>query len=102
MTEKSRPPQKIEFTGSRDSNYLVYQIDGVYGGLDPEKGSLIFFVDMPKVQVNNDGSMDTESIERQFLFEVRMTPGTFVGISKWMKENADYYLKWIEEQKKKK
>jgi len=57
---------------------------------------------MPRVQVNNDGSMDTESIERQFLFEVRMTPGTFLGISKWMKENADYYLKWIEEQKKEK
>jgi len=37
MTEKSRPPKKIEFRGSRDSNYLVYQIDGVYGGLDPEK-----------------------------------------------------------------
>jgi len=44
MTEKSRPPKKIEFRGSRDSNYLVYQIDGVYGGLDPEKGSLIFLL----------------------------------------------------------
>ncbi len=102
MTERKNLSDNIIFEGSKDRDYQVFHIDGVYGGLDPEKGSLVFFVDIPKVQVNNDGSMDSDTIERQFLFEVRMTPAIFIGMAKWMKENADYYIKWIEEQKKKK
>jgi len=65
-------------------NYRVIHSTGALGVLNPNEGSLIFFIDKIIPRTNPDGSMTIDSIERELLIEIKMSPLQFKALAYYM------------------
>lgn len=92
------PGPRLPIEIVQPDNVPVLSIDGVFGGLDPSKGRLLFYSDRPHVTVNDDGVMVPVSLVRTFLADVRMSPETFLGIARWMGTHADQFEAWCAQE----
>ncbi len=76
---------------------------GVFGGLDPHDGRIVFFLDRikPKMKSEPKGAMTLEKIERELQVEVHMSPSQFASVAKWMMGHVQHFEKTIKTGKRK-
>ena len=94
MSESKEGKPEIKITKSPDFKMLY--ATGIFGGLNPLEGRMLFFVDRltPKIVDDAMGQMKTDFVEREFQVEVHMSPGVFIGTYKWMED----HIKRMKEQ----
>jgi hypothetical protein len=99
-SEKTRKGAKIEI--SEGDGYKVVYASGVFGGLDPHDGRIVFFLDRIKPKMKNDpkGAMELEKINRELQVEVHMSPPQFASVAKWMIEHVHQFEKRIKSGKR--
>lgn len=101
MSDKEEIPlPKIETV--RDPDFKVIFADGVAGDLNPERGLLTFFYDVPDLETNPQGIISINKLTRHLSIDIRLTPDKWTVIARWMMQHADYYEKWKDEQFKNK
>jgi len=84
MVRKSGVPR---FELTKNPEYKVFHVNGVFGGADPSEGRIIFYIDHLELKMKEDGhpgEMETDKIVRELLVEVRMSPIEFKAIHDWM------------------
>lgn len=82
----------------RDSEHfrLIYAT-GVFGGLSPNDGRIIFFVDRLKTRPikGKPGQEKVEKVIRERQVEVHVSPATWKSIAKWMQTHIEQIEKTI-------
>jgi len=98
--KKAVKTPKMVVTESPD--YKVTYASGVFGGLDPNDGRMIFFLDRlrPKMKKGGKGSMELDRIDRELQVEVHMSPAQFISAAKWMNDHAQKFRKNVKTKKK--
>jgi len=93
MQESKIPPIEI----LKDQDYKVIHVNGVFGGLDPIEGRMIFYVDILEPEIDLDrsihGAMKVKKIIRKLLVDVRMSPVQFKSIAEWMQSHVKQFEK---------
>ncbi len=86
MQESEVPPIEI----IKDPEYKTIYVNGVFGGLDPVEGKMIFYVDIlePEIDKKMPGAMKVKKIIRKLLIDIRMSPVQFKSIAEWMKSHV--------------
>lgn len=84
MKEKKKDIPKFEVTEA--PNFRGVYASGVFGGLDPNEGRMIFYVDRfkPKPREDAPGQMDLDKIVHELQVEVHVSPSQFKAIAEWM------------------
>ncbi len=100
IKKKAEKSPKFEITES--PGYRVVYVSGVFGGLDPNDGRIIFFLDRikPKMGGRKKGAMELEKVNRELQVEVHMSPPQFISVARWMMEHAQRFKKKIKSGKK--
>lgn len=90
---RSKVGPKIEI--SENPDYKAVYASGVFGGLDPHDGRIIFFMDRikPKMVDEPRGAMDLEKINRELQVEVHLSPSQFASVARWMTEHVERFSK---------
>ena len=71
----------------KNPEFKVLHINGVFGGVDPDEGRMIFYMDHLELKMKEGGApggMETDKVIREVLVELRMSPLRFKSISDWM------------------
>ncbi|ADB58536.1 hypothetical protein [Archaeoglobus profundus] len=97
MKESKIPPIEIV----KDPEYKVIYVNGVFGGVDPIEGRMIFYVDLlePEMDEKVPGKMRVGKVVRKLLVDVRMSPNQFVSIAEWMNSHVKRLKKITESEK---
>ena len=106
MRKKTRTASKprgkvpvIEVT--EGSGFRPVYASGVFGGLDPNDGRMIFFLDRLKPKVRKGKTaMELNKVERELQVEVHMSPNQFVSVAKWMNEHVKRLGKKVKSARK--
>jgi hypothetical protein len=69
---------------NKHSDYRVVAATGVFGGLNPIEGHIIFYTDRFEPTSDNSGKMSLGSINRELQVEIHLSPVAFKSISEWM------------------
>lgn len=77
----------------RSEGYRVVHASGALVSLNPNEGTIIFFVDRLSPKVNPDGSMSVEAIERELLVEVKLSPVGFKSLAMALLGNIQEFEK---------
>jgi len=87
--------EKLKITITKSPDFKLLYANGVFGGLAPLEGRMIFYVDrlIPKIVEDVPGQLTTGSVERELQVEVHMSPQQFVSISRWMQAHIERMLK---------
>jgi len=98
-SEKSKKDVKMEIT--ENPAFRAVYTSGVFGGLDPNDGRVIFFLDRIKPAMKNKprGAMGLGKINRELQVEVHMSPPQFISVAKWMMNHAQRFQKRIKSGK---
>lgn len=98
MLSKSQPmPQVVippKFEDIKSPDFKSIYVSGVFGGLDPNEGRMLFFLDHLEPKTMNEpvpGAQKVEKIVRELLIEVHMSPTQFKSIVLWMNEHIKRY-----------
>jgi hypothetical protein len=92
-----QPPQVVvspKFEDTKSPDYKTIYTTGVFGGLDPNDGKIIFFIDHLVPKTTDEpvpGASKIEKITREYLIEIHMTPTQFKGVAIWMGDNVKRY-----------
>jgi len=99
--EKAGIGAPIEIT--ENPNFRPVYASGVFGGLDPHDGRIIFFLDRIKPKMNNNprGAMELEKINRELQIEIHMAPSQFASVAKWMMEHVHNFENRIKSGRRK-
>lgn len=73
-----------EFEYTKCPEYRYVYATGVFGGLDPVGGRIIFYLDRPEPEMTKEGTQRTKKIIRELQVEVHVSPGEFKAIWEWM------------------
>lgn len=79
---------RFEDAKSPDFKYVF--ATGVFGGLDPNGGRIIFFLDRIEPETTNEpmpGTSKVKKVVRELQVEVHMSPTQFKSIANWMMEH---------------
>jgi len=85
------PPR---FEDAKAPDYKYVYATGVFGGLDPNDGKLIFFLDRFEPETVNEpfpGTQKLKKVIRELQVEVHVSPGQFKNIWMWMGEHIKHY-----------
>jgi hypothetical protein len=85
------PPQ---FEDSKSEQYRYVFATGVFGGVNPNDGQMIFYLDRFKPETVNTprlGAQKLKNIRREMQVEVHMTPAQFKAVAEWMKNHVEQY-----------
>jgi hypothetical protein len=102
-SRKSKKPGKSpKFEVSESPDYKVMYASGVFGGLDPQDGRIIFFLDRikPKMKKSPRGAMELEKVNRELQVEIHMSPPQFMSVAKWMMDHAKRFGDKIKKSRK--
>jgi hypothetical protein len=91
--EEEGPKPSVETV--REPDFKVAYVDGVFGDLNPERGHLAFFYDVPELTTDPDGRMAATGVQRRVVIDLRMSPQRWVAMAHWMMEHADRYEDWL-------
>ena len=72
----------------REPDFKVAYVDGVFGDLNPERGRLAFFYDVPELTTDPDGHMAATGIQRRVVIDLRMSPQRWVAMAHWVMGDA--------------
>ncbi len=95
-------PKIPKIVVTESSGFKAVYASGVFGGLDPNDGRMIFFLDRikPKIKKASKAVMELDKVERELQVEVHMSPAQFVSVSKWMSGHAEKFQKAFKGKKK--
>jgi hypothetical protein len=85
------PPR---FEDAKSPEYRYVFATGVFGGLDPNDGKLMYFLDRFEPETVNEpypGTQKLKKIVRELQVEVHVSPSQFKSISIWMSEHVKRY-----------
>lgn len=71
---------------TKSPDYKVLYATGVFGGVDPSEGRLIFYLDrqIPKMREGVPDEMTTGRTERELQVEIHVSAAEFKSIAQWM------------------
>jgi hypothetical protein len=98
MSKRRVPIEIIE-----SPNYRPVYASGVFGGLDPHDGRIVFFLDRirPKMKSDPKGAMELDKVNRELQVEIHMSPSQFASVAKWMIEHVQQFEKRVKTGDKK-
>jgi len=81
----SKPVKVPRFEQVKSPDFKSIYATGVFGGVDPNEGRIVFYVDHlePRIREDPPGAMETEKVVRELLVEVHMSPQQFKSIAQW-------------------
>jgi hypothetical protein len=85
-------PPEFEDVQSPDFRYVY--VTGVFGGLDPNDGKMIFYLDRLIPETTNRphiGALEMRKILRELQVEIHMSPTQFKNIYLWMQKHITRY-----------
>ena len=94
MSNLSRIP---EFEIRESENFKVIYTMGAFGGLAPNDGRIIFYVDLLKTKpvTGEPGKEELDKVIRERQIEVHMSPATWKSMAKWMMSHVESLEKQI-------
>ena len=94
MTEKPRFVKAPEFTVTKREGMSLLYVTGVFGGLAPNDGRMLFFTDrLEVVPAEVPGTQKVKMINQEIQSEIHMSPATFKSIAVWMMNHINNYEK---------
>lgn len=96
----SETKQEPSYAFSNDPQFRTAYVTGAYGMVDPNGGQIVFYLDSiePKVE-EKTGEMSIGGIRRDQIIDIRMSPGQFISIAKWMMNQAEAYKEQMQNAK---
>lgn len=87
----AKPVKIPRFELIKSPDFKSVYATGVFGGLNPDDGRLVFYIDHiePKMKDEPPGAMETEKVVRELLVEVHVSPQQFKSIAKWMADHIN-------------
>ncbi len=84
------------------SDFRAIYASGVFGGLDPNDGRMIFFLDRikPRMKKGEKNIMELEKVNRELQVEIHMSPNQFLSVAKWMNDHVQKAGKKIKAKKR--
>jgi len=83
-----------KFEDTKSPNFIYVYSTGVFGGVDPNDGRMIFFLDRLEPETQNQptpGLQLVKKITRESQVEVHMTPTQFKAVAIWMNQSIQRY-----------
>lgn len=94
MTEEQKFVRPPEFVVTKKDGLPIIYTTGVFGGLAPNDGRMLFFADRFELEpADVPGTQKVKRINQEFQAEIHMSPATFKSIAIWMMENITRYEK---------
>lgn len=105
MSKKSSQRQRKQaivaptFEATKSPEYRYVYATGVYGGINPGDGSMIFYLNRiePEAMPGQPGRMRTDRINQELQVEVHMSPREFKSVAQWMTRHVQEYEQRFEE-----
>jgi hypothetical protein len=70
----------------------TFAISGFFGGVNPNEGSISFFKDTLVPQIGgSQGQIVLDTVEHEFIANIRMSPLVFKRLAIWMSEHVKRY-----------
>jgi hypothetical protein len=96
MVQRKRPRVVVppKFEDVKSPNYMYVYATGVFGGLDPNGGRMIFFLDRIEPETVNEptpGAQKVKKVVRELQVEVHVSPTQFKSIALWMNRHVKQY-----------
>jgi len=73
-----------EFKITKHAEYRVISATGVFGGLSPAGGQVIFYTDRLEPKSDTVGNLSLGSVNRELQVEVHLSPATYKSVADWM------------------
>jgi len=73
-----------EFKITRNAEYRIVSATGVFGGLMPAEGQMIFYTDRLEPKSDTAGTLSLGVVNREMQAEIHLSPTTFKSIADWM------------------
>ncbi|MFX0174098.1 MAG: DUF3467 domain-containing protein [Candidatus Hodarchaeota archaeon] len=85
--QKNQPKRMIKF-----DDLPTFAISGFFGGINPNEGHISFFQDrlIPKIS-QTPGQIVLDTVEHNFVANVKMSPAVFKRLTTWMMEHVNRY-----------
>ncbi len=84
--QKKRDEQekRVGFVITEHPSFRAAYVSGVFGGLDPNDGRIVFFLDRIKPGMRKEprGAMQLEKINRELQVEIHMSPPQFASVAR--------------------
>lgn len=90
-----KTPPRMEVT--KHSEFRVVHANGVFGGVNPDQGNIIFYTDIiePRCKTGGKfGELEPEKINREMQIDIRVSLQDFIRIAEWMNR----HIKVLEEK----
>ena len=86
---KIKPKFKLNYS----ENYRELFATGAFGGMNPNKCSIVFFNDKPVISLPDDGSprLNVNEINRELQASIILAPVQFKQVAEWMIKNIQAY-----------
>ncbi|MHA1995752.1 MAG: hypothetical protein ACW97Z_14490 [Candidatus Hodarchaeales archaeon] len=68
-----------------------FAISGFFGGINPNEGSISFFSDKLVPQLGANGQIVLDTVEHEFVANIKMSPLIFKRMAIWMSEHVKRY-----------
>jgi len=78
----STSPPQIRM--SKHPEYRIVAASGVFGGLHPVGGQVIFYTDRFEPTSDSMGKLSLGSVNRELQVEIHVSPAVFKSIAEWM------------------
>lgn len=94
MSEEQKFIKQPEFVVTKKDGMPMIYATGVFGGLAPNDGRMLFFTDRFEVEpADVPGTQKVKKINQEFQAEIHMSPATFKSVALWMGDNVARYEK---------
>jgi hypothetical protein len=79
-----------DFEDTKSPDYKYVYATGVFGGLDPNDGRIIFFLDRlePETMKEPVGKQKVKKVVRELQVEVHVSPSHWKSIAIWMSDHV--------------
>jgi hypothetical protein len=86
-----------EFEIKESENFKVIYAMGAFGGLAPNDGRMVLYMDLIKTKPvrGEPGKEELDKIIRERLVEIHMSPATWKSMAKWMMAHVETIEKQI-------
>jgi len=97
--KKDEPEKRVGFEITEHPTFRAAYVSGVFGGLDPNDGRIVFFLDRIKPSMRKEprGAMQLEKINRELQVEIHMSPPQFASVARWMMGHVQRFEKKMKE-----
>lgn len=98
MSEDEPPRVMVAptFEDTKSPDYRYVYATGVFGGIDPNGTTMIFYLDrleLETVSTPQPGAEKLKKILRELQVEIYMSPTTFKSVAEWMNHHIQQYEK---------